>query len=369
MISPNPMSTSRWSSPLAPLFAALLASCGDSEATSQTTSCDAHYTNELHLTPEQYQKWKMGIQPDFPSITTGAEDTPTTSGTSGTSGTTTSDTSGSTTSDTTGGATLSDEEVCAMACEAGQQDPQVAGTLSSCSIEHTADEHLVTCLYPATCGGRRHACVRSRPAGHGPDPAALWLARAAHDEAGSVHAFVALRHELAALGAPDSLLAALAAAADDEARHAAMTAALAHDRGADVEAPEIAAHPVRDLRAIALENAVEGCVFETWAALVAAHQARTAVDPAVRAAYAEIAADERRHAELAWTIDSWLLGQLDDDARDDVLAARRLAAARLAAHVATAADQPEVIALGVPAARVATQLCAGLDAALWSQAA
>jgi len=41
----------------------------------------------------------------------------------------------------------------------------------------------------------------------------------------------------------------------------------------------------------------------------------------------------------------------------------------LAAALAAAPDQAEVIALGVPSSRAAAQLCAGLEAASWSQTA
>ncbi|MBZ5712785.1 hypothetical protein [Nannocystis pusilla] len=145
--------------------------------------------------------------------------------------------------------------------------------------------------------------------------------------------------------------------------------ALAEARGAVVAAPAIVAWPDRDLRAIAVENAVEGCVLETWAALVAAHQACAAEDLELRVEFAAIAGDEARHAELAWRLDTWLSGQLDEAARAEVAAARQAAARTLAAALAAAPDHAEVIALGVPSSRAAAQLCAGLDAALWSQAA
>ncbi|WAS93503.1 ferritin-like domain-containing protein [Nannocystis punicea] len=182
-------------------------------------------------------------------------------------------------------------------------------------------------------------------------------------------AFAALADELARLGAPAELLDALAEAARDEQRHAARVTTLARRRGADIVTPTIADTPARDLLALAIENAVEGCVYETWAALVTAHQARAAQDPALRAAFAEIAADEARHADLAWAIDAWLLEQLDEAARAEVAAARRAAVRALATGLAEAPDHAELVALGLPSSRVALQLCSGLDAALWSQAA
>jgi hypothetical protein len=61
------------------------------------------------------------------------------------------------------------------------------------------------------------------------------------------------------------------------------------------------------LAEIAASTVAEGCVGETVAAVVAAEQRARATDPAVRAALAQIAADEARHAELAWRTVAWAL--------------------------------------------------------------
>ncbi|GEM_PF-3981000 len=66
----------------------------------------------------------------------------------------------------------------------------------------------------------------------------------------------------------------------------------------------------RSRLAVASENAVEGCVRETWAARVGRHQARFAKIASMRAAMAEIAADEARHAALAWDLDTWARSHL-----------------------------------------------------------
>ncbi|WAS95730.1 hypothetical protein [Nannocystis punicea] len=87
----------------------------------------------------------------------------------------------------------------------------------------------------------------------------------------------------------------------------------------------------------------------------------------VRAIYRTIADDEARHAELAWALDAWLSGQLDGEGRVRMVEARKIAADALAAHVAVTADAPERTALGLPSARVATELFSGLDGALWSR--
>lgn len=382
---------SPWRSPLAPLLSALVAGCAPTDGpTSGTTDPstpaggDCHYSVDIVLTPEEYELWSMGIDPNEGSPTTGASD-PGTASTSDTTDTTTAgtDSGGSTatssttdstasgtTSAATGGAVLDDAQICQRVCQQSQDTGGISdGTGFSCSITPTGENFTVTCKTQASCGGRGHVCVRSRGAGEGPDAGARWLARAAHDEAASVHAFAALAAELARLGAPAELLAALAEAARDEERHAAQVIALARRRGAELVAPTIAEAPPRDLLALAVENAIEGCVYETWAALVATHQARAARDPELRAVFAEIAADEARHADLAWAIDAWLSGQLDHVGRLAVAAARRTAANALAEALAEAPEQAELLALGLPSPRAAVQLCAGLDAALWSQAA
>jgi hypothetical protein len=51
----------------------------------------------------------------------------------------------------------------------------------------------------------------------------------------------------------------------------------------------------------------EGCFGETGAALDAFESAESAADPVIAAAYGRIAADEQRHAELAFRFVRWAL--------------------------------------------------------------
>jgi len=348
--------------PLAPLFAALLSGCGGK------SSCDdfkgGTYMKTVELSPEEYEQWSRGMPPgaptggaNFPGATESAGDP---AGTAGEVG------GDDTAADT--GAVLDDQEICMMVCAS----ESAIGEVKSCTVGpvNAAGNIPVECVLPQFCEGRRHACVRSHGAsGINTAPAAAWLARAAHDEAASVHAFLALAAELSALGAPAGLLARIDAAISDEVRHAALIADLALRHGAAIAPPTIAPTPPRDLLALAVENMVEGCVRETWAALSAAHQARHAATPALRELYAGIAADETRHAELAWAIDAWLHGQLGAAQRAMVAAAGQAAARRLHAELAALADEPGLQALGVPDRASALHLVRGLDAALWSQAA
>ncbi|MFZ5475276.1 MAG: hypothetical protein ACOZNI_00760 [Myxococcota bacterium] len=212
------------------------------------------------------------------------------------------------------------------------------------------------------CDGSRTAvCEGRRPPGLVPirvrtrTPFARWTRRAAWLEEASIHAFVRLSRELVAQRAPADLGRRALAAARDEVHHARGMRALAGGRGPRVRIRRL---PPRDLEALALDNAVEGCVHETWGAAVAWWQAAHA-PPALRPLFARIAADETLHAQLAWDIDAWV------EARGiDTRVQRRRAGARL--HGRNAAGPSLVAGLGLPPAEDAERLIARLNRSLWS---
>ena len=123
--------------------------------------------------------------------------------------------------------------------------------------------------------------------GVGRVPAGLWRARmpaaasplgayfavAAHFEEASVHAFRRLHGELRAHRAPVGLLRAARRAQRDEVRHARLTARMARRFGGRPVPARVAPIETRALPEVALENAVEGCVRETFGALVTSFQA------------------------------------------------------------------------------------------------
>ena len=156
-----------------------------------------------------------------------------------------------------------------------------------------------------------------------------FFARSAHLEAASVHAFARMRGELRALGAPSRLVRRATRAIADERRHARVVSALARRFGSTPSPPRVEGARKRSIEEIAIENATEGCVRETFAAVVAHWQALHARDPIVRAAYARIARDETRHAELAHDAARFFDALLDDDARSRVARAREAALADL----------------------------------------
>ncbi|HEY8091894.1 MAG TPA: ferritin-like domain-containing protein, partial [Polyangiaceae bacterium] len=151
-------------------------------------------------------------------------------------------------------------------------------------------------------GGRGTAGVAMLDHDPGGDPGDILVERA-YLEAVSVHAFARMESELAAHGAPAALLRGARRARRDEVRHTAMVSRLARRHGGAPRTPHAPAPTsVRPLLAIALENAVEGCVRETYGAVVNLVEARASSDPAVRRAMKSIAEDECRHAELAWEV-------------------------------------------------------------------
>jgi hypothetical protein len=154
----------------------------------------------------------------------------------------------------------------------------------------------------------------------------------------------------------------------DEQRHARLATALAARAGVGVSLPHVASTPVRSLEAIARENAVEGCVRETFGAAIAVAQSSTATDPRVRAAMDRIGADELRHADLAWDVARWLDSRLDRAARNRVARARRRAARDLV-RSASRPVHPELVAhLGLPEAWRAVGIAKQLTEVLWRAA-
>jgi hypothetical protein len=217
----------------------------------------------------------------------------------------------------------------------------------------------------AYCGG----CVGGRaPRGFVPrravvtSPVAARLALMAQLEDASVAAFRALHDDLARHGAPRSLLRAVRAAERDEIRHARVVGRAAERFGASIPRASVAPMTARSLEQLAIENAEEGCVKETFGAAVASLQAERASDPRLRSMMRAIAGDELEHAALAWRVAGWLDARLDPDARERVRRARAAALATLREELAS--DEPAHPVLGLPDARTLRALLDGMREAL-----
>jgi hypothetical protein len=140
--------------------------------------------------------------------------------------------------------------------------------------------------------------------------AAHW-SRMGQMEHASIAAFARFSLQLLSLGAPPELVDACTQALADETAHTKLCFALASAYAGRAVGPgplDIS----NSLHVTSLADIVdlviaEGCFGETSAALEALEAAETATDPVIEAAYAQIARDEQRHAELAFRFVRWAL--------------------------------------------------------------
>jgi hypothetical protein len=209
---------------------------------------------------------------------------------------------------------------------------------------------------PACFEGRRPLGLRDCPVGGIVQGLGDYLAEAAHLEAAAVIAFEQLANSLWLFGAPDSLLRRVAIAKADEARHADMMRGLAVAHGITPKAVDVVVERAHTLESLAIDNVIEGCVRETYAALRAMWQSTHATEQKIRAALSVIAKEEASHAELSWAVADWLETKLEPPARQRVRAARDQALEDLERELATD-PHPSVEELaGMPNARTSRRL-------------
>lgn len=183
----------------------------------------------------------------------------------------------------------------------------------------------------AALTGREDWCERVAAATTGLDEgererlAAAWGRDAALEHA-SVAAFARWIVELLACGAPSALVSEAQAAIADEIEHARLCFGLASAYAGRPVGPD--ALPVTpamavssDMSQLAVSTLIEGCVGETIAAVEAGYAAAVCADPAVARVLRTIAADEQRHAALAWRALAWALERGGAPVRTAVTAA------------------------------------------------
>ena len=226
-----------------------------------------------------------------------------------------------------------------------------------------AGAEVLYCVHPCGTAGRKPGGLEAAQV-KGRCAVGNYFAATAHLEAASVDAFSQLAAELSRHRAPQHLVRAAKRAGRDEVRHARTLAALARHHGGVV--PQVCVRPIppRSLEELAIENAVEGCVRETFSALVATWQARAAQPPAVCRAFAGIAKDETRHADLAWAIDGWARSRISNRARKHVDEQRTLAVQTLAGEIAEPSRSLRLGA-GLPTAARARHFIASASATIW----
>ncbi len=216
-------------------------------------------------------------------------------------------------------------------------------------------------------------CVEGRrPAGLDVAPSAGWLVSVSEHlravafmETAAIWAFDELCADLKRHGAPLDLQARAAQAREDEVANACIMHAELERRG--LSAPTSVAPPSRALSLLELArlNATEGCVRETYGALLANHQGAYATDPALRRAFTRIARDEAEHAELSLDLATWLDTKLSAEERADVARAKEDAVVALFEECSRLDASAEVREeAGMPTARVAQMMLSGLCRAL-----
>ena len=114
---------------------------------------------------------------------------------------------------------------------------------------------------------------------------------------------------------------------------------------------------------------MEGCIRETYGALVAGYQARRATDPALRSVLGRIARDEARQAALAHEVAAWLEPRLDAGERAAIAEARAAALTELRAAVRRAPASDVARLAGMPEPRDARALLDLLEVQVLSRAA
>lgn len=216
-------------------------------------------------------------------------------------------------------------------CRVGREDGSVAVYLS-CGAE--------------VCGAGRRPDSYEAASVEAADATGALLATIAQLEAGAIRAFDVMYAELGEAGAPADLLARVASARLDEVRHARVVAQAARARGARIGRLKMAKPARRELVAIAIENAREGRVRETFGALVANVQEERASGD-LRDLVGMIARDEIVHAQLSWDVGEWLASRLTEDERAEVERAFVAAFDELDAELSRAEPWGDA-ALGLP---------------------
>lgn len=258
------------------------------------------------------------------------------------------DTGGTTPTETT-------ESLCAMHCSGADS----CKAISIAQPDGTSIPAL-ECQSHHTCGaGRRPAGMATIDA-KTPTNAAQWLAQAAHLEAVSVDAFRFLRRDLRAHGAPRSILRQASRAAREEKRHARRMRSLAKRSGIACPRAVVNVNRPPTLEELALQNITEGCLRETFGAVVARFQAQHARDQDVAAAMKSIAPDEAHHAALAYRLHSWLMRRLPPTARSRVEDARRQCAEELLRNASITLDPAMCEMLGLPDACISHALATAM---------
>ena len=252
---------------------------------------------------------------------------------------------------------------CEVICRSADPSTGYPGYESCDRVTSPGGETGIACVtYGRPCG-RLHEGLAPLKSTNVPTIGS-YLAESAYVEHASVASFAILAAELRAHGGPAGLVRGAERSANDERRHTRMMTSLAKRHGSTPELAVTAPRAVRPLAAMLRENAVEGCVGETYGALLAWYQSAQASDPLVRATMTRIAEDETRHAALAWQIAAGAEADLDQATRHALAVARARAFEELEVALAVEPAPEVATALGLPSASTAQAMLEQLRAAV-----
>ena len=225
------------------------------------------------------------------------------------------------------------EESCASLC---WEELNIVDS-NLCSCEYTGENedggHEIICgesyCYNYYYEGRVHGSIPKTK--KIPDSSALgnYFASVSNAEASSIAAFLQLRKELAFHNAPKELQDRCFGAAKQEVEHARVMVKMAENHQGKLAPFIFGEFQPRSLIDLALDNAIEGCIFETFSALKLLQQAHNSAHPVLAQTLKQIALDEVSHAELAWDIHKYLLTRLSNEEMKIVLKAQQEAIQRL----------------------------------------
>ncbi|MCB9638848.1 MAG: ferritin-like domain-containing protein [Myxococcales bacterium] len=193
-----------------------------------------------------------------------------------------------------------------------------------------------------------------------------YFAQMAAMETAAVTAFRYLVRELEAYQAPASLIESAQQAIEEEIQHAHLAGLLAQAYGAETPVLEIEPFRLRPLAEIALENATEGCVNETFAAACGMWQQEHAELDAFRAVVGRIVEEESRHAALSWAIHAWAHPQLTSEEQAHCRQAQKAAVEALEQNFLEEAPPHVRLAVGLPNHDDAAQIFKQLREQLWA---
>ncbi|MGB1311178.1 MAG: hypothetical protein ACPG47_08190 [Leucothrix sp.] len=247
----------------------------------------------------------------------------------------------------------------------GGQNP-TPSTLLSCDIEYTALHSPYTCARPVP--GRLPNGLHLTDTQSSPNVLGQYLADMTAMETAAITAFYYLSRELEAYNAPAELITRARKAMLEETRHSEMAALLA--ASFDAEMPEVSVDDfcLRSLYEIALENAVEGCVNETFAAACGLWQSEHAQLGVFRQVIGHITEEEMGHASLSWDIHQWIMPQLSEAEQEQVRIAQAEAVESLVDEFKQESNPVVQQAFGLPSKDDAARLFTQLKESVWAVA-